>query len=131
MALRIPRQNIKVIRKGAPVWPDIGVPFNFTDDEIAQIEESSPDALENVKIREAQNILKAAKAAGMSVAHAIGDPKPQSSVESGEGDGQNADHGESGDTIGGEGEQHDVGDDGKPKPRRRKSSDNKDDLNDL
>ena len=58
MPLKIPAQSVKVFRKG-PVYPTIGVPFDFTDDEIAHITEVSPDALLTVNVKEARDIVAA------------------------------------------------------------------------
>lgn len=63
MTLRYVQQSIKVVRNGSDVRPPIGQPFDFTDDEIAQIEEASPDALSSVNIKEAEAIVAAVKGA--------------------------------------------------------------------
>lgn len=59
MPLKMPAQNIKVVRDGQPVWPEIGKPFDFTDDEISEIEEANPEALMPVNVREAREIVAA------------------------------------------------------------------------
>lgn len=47
MAIRIPVQTITVGRDGKNVIPTIGQPFDFTDEEIKQIEASNPAAVRN------------------------------------------------------------------------------------
>ena len=47
MAIRIPVQTITVGRDGKNIVPTIGQPFNFTDEEIKQIEASNPAAVRN------------------------------------------------------------------------------------
>jgi len=63
MPIRLVQQSVKVRRGTSSVRPPIGSPFDFTDDEIAQIEAASPDALSKVKITEARAIAAAADAA--------------------------------------------------------------------
>lgn len=63
MTLRYVQQTVVVMRKGNSTTPPIGAPFDFTDDEIAQIEEASPDALSPVNIKEAEAIVAAATGA--------------------------------------------------------------------
>jgi hypothetical protein len=45
MPLKIARESIVVRRNGVKMTAPIGKPFNFTDDEITQIEAASPNAL--------------------------------------------------------------------------------------
>lgn len=45
MPMRAPKQSVGVFRDGARVYPDIGKPFDFTDDEIADIMAANPDAI--------------------------------------------------------------------------------------
>ena len=59
MPLKIARESIKVSRDGAPVWVPTGKPFNFTDEEVEQIEAASPTALLAVNVREAEDIVAA------------------------------------------------------------------------
>lgn len=47
MAIRIPVQTITVGREGKNIVPTIGQPFDFTDEEIKQIETSNPAAVRN------------------------------------------------------------------------------------
>ena len=47
MAIRIPVQTITVGRDGKNIVPTIGQPFNFTAEEIEQIESSNPAAVRN------------------------------------------------------------------------------------
>ena len=47
MAIRIPVQTITVGRDGKNIIPTIGHPFDFTDEEIKQIEASNPTAVRN------------------------------------------------------------------------------------
>lgn len=42
---RTPLQSICVQRDGASVVPPIGIPFDFTADEVKQIEAMNPDAI--------------------------------------------------------------------------------------
>lgn len=46
MPKRIPAQVIVVVRKGARVEPKIGEPFDFTAEEIEQVERLNPDAFD-------------------------------------------------------------------------------------
>lgn len=48
MALRIPKVKIILSRKGVRVSPEIGKPFEFTAEEISDIQGSNPDALGKV-----------------------------------------------------------------------------------
>lgn len=43
--IRVPLQNITVSRDGKSVSLDIGKPFEFTAEEIEQIERANPDAI--------------------------------------------------------------------------------------
>lgn len=45
MPKRTPVQTVTVVREGKTVYPAIGKPFNFTEDEINQIEAANPDAI--------------------------------------------------------------------------------------
>lgn len=63
MPLMIPRQSVIVHREGARMEPEIGQPFNFTDEEIAQLARSSPDALHAPNSNEARALLEAEKKA--------------------------------------------------------------------
>lgn len=45
MPLRTPMQSVVVIRDKKRVTPEIGKPFEFTKEEVAEIEEMNPDAL--------------------------------------------------------------------------------------
>lgn len=45
MPKRTAVQTITVVRDGKTVTPTIGKPFNFTEDEIEQIEAMNPDAI--------------------------------------------------------------------------------------
>ena len=47
MVIRIPVQTITVGRDGKNIVPTIGQPFNFTAEEIEQIESSNPAAVRN------------------------------------------------------------------------------------
>ena len=42
---RVPQQSVVVVRKGEKVYPPIGKPFDFTQEEVEMIEASNPDAL--------------------------------------------------------------------------------------
>lgn len=42
---RVPQQSVVVLRKGEKVYPPIGKPFDFTQEEVDMIEASNPDAL--------------------------------------------------------------------------------------
>lgn len=44
-ALRTPLQSVVVFRNEKPVVPPIGQPFEFTAEEVAQIEASNPAAI--------------------------------------------------------------------------------------
>lgn len=48
MPLRTPMQSVIVMRDKKRVTPEIGTPFEFTADEVAEIEEMNPDALSTV-----------------------------------------------------------------------------------
>lgn len=64
---RVPLQSITVIRKNQAVVPDIGEPFDFTDEEVAQIEAMNPDALGTkavVDVAKAEKAEKASKGKG-------------------------------------------------------------------
>lgn len=43
--LRVPMQSVTVVRDGAAMTPTIGTPFEFTADEIEQIERMNPAAI--------------------------------------------------------------------------------------
>lgn len=43
--MRVPLQSIVVVRDGKQMSPPIGVPFEFTKDEIDQVMAMNPDAL--------------------------------------------------------------------------------------
>lgn len=45
MPIRIPKQTIRLVRDGENVTPDIGEPFDFTADELADINAVNPDAI--------------------------------------------------------------------------------------
>jgi hypothetical protein len=45
MPKRTPVQTVTVVREGKAMHPTIGKPFNFTEDEIEQIEATNPDAI--------------------------------------------------------------------------------------
>lgn len=59
MPMRAPKQSVRVIRDGKSVEPPIGEPFEFTDDEVADIMAANPDAISS----EAMVDLKASDAA--------------------------------------------------------------------
>jgi hypothetical protein len=42
---RVPTQSVLVIRDGQRVYPEIGKPFEFTADEVKQLERGAPEAL--------------------------------------------------------------------------------------
>lgn len=42
---RVPKQTVVVVRDGKSVTPPIGEPFEFTDEEVSQIESMNPDAI--------------------------------------------------------------------------------------
>ena len=44
---RTPIQTVVVMRDSQSVSPPIGTPFDFTDEEVAQIEAMNPDAISN------------------------------------------------------------------------------------
>ena len=44
---RTPIQTVVVLRDSKSVSPPIGTPFDFTDEEVAQIEAMNPDAISN------------------------------------------------------------------------------------
>lgn len=43
--IRVPMQSVVVVRDGKSTVPPIGQPFDFTAEEIAQIEKMNPDAI--------------------------------------------------------------------------------------
>lgn len=45
MPLRTPKQTIVVVRDKKSVTPPLGEPFEFTDEEVKQIEAMNPDAI--------------------------------------------------------------------------------------
>ncbi len=45
MPKRVPQQSVVVVRDKASVSPPLGLPFEFTQDEIDQINAANPDAL--------------------------------------------------------------------------------------
>lgn len=45
MPKRVPLQSVVVKRDGASTIPMIGQPFEFTEQEVAEIEATNPDAL--------------------------------------------------------------------------------------
>ena len=45
MATKIPLQSIVVVRAGKTVVPDVGVAFDFTDAELAELAERAPGAV--------------------------------------------------------------------------------------
>ena len=61
MAIRIPVQTITVGRDGKNIVPTIGQPFDFTDEEIKQIEASNPAAVRNPVV-EAEPVVEQAEA---------------------------------------------------------------------
>lgn len=48
MPIRVPLQSVVVLRNKQSVTPPLDKPFEFTDDEIAQIEAVNPAALSDV-----------------------------------------------------------------------------------
>ncbi len=62
MPVMIPVQSVKVDRNG-PVIPTIGEPFDFTDDEITELDVSAPEALTVPDVRAAERLLAAVQAA--------------------------------------------------------------------
>lgn len=60
---RVPLQSITVIRKSQAFVPPIGEPFDFTDDEVEQIEAMNPDALGTKAVVDVVKAEKAEKAA--------------------------------------------------------------------
>ncbi len=60
---RVPLQSITVIRKNQACVPPIGEPFDFTDEEVAQIETMNPDALGTMAVVDVAKAEKAEKAA--------------------------------------------------------------------
>lgn len=78
MPVMIPRQSIKVIRNKEGVIPVIGQPFEFTDDEIAEVEQASPDALESPDLGAAKKLIAAME----------GEPKPAEPAPKGKGKGK-------------------------------------------
>jgi hypothetical protein len=56
---RVPLQSITLIRDKKVLMPPIGEAFDFTDDEVAQIEKMNPDAIGEVA---SVNVAKAEKA---------------------------------------------------------------------
>lgn len=42
---RTPMQSVVVMRDGKSMSPPIGKPFDFTEDEVAQLEATNPDAI--------------------------------------------------------------------------------------
>ena len=54
MAIRIPVQTITVGRDGKNIVPTIGQPFNFTAEEIEQIESSNPAAVRNPVVEQVE-----------------------------------------------------------------------------
>lgn len=61
MVIRIPVQTITVGRDGKNIVPTIGQPFDFTDEEIKQIEASNPAAVRNPVV-EAEPVVEQAEA---------------------------------------------------------------------
>lgn len=62
---RVPLQSITLIRDKKVVNPTIGEAFDFTDDEVAQIEKMNPDAIgevASVNVAKAEKAEKASKA---------------------------------------------------------------------
>lgn len=45
MPIRIPTQSVIVQRNGSNYVPPVGKPFNFTADEVAEVNALAPDAL--------------------------------------------------------------------------------------
>lgn len=45
MPMRAPKQSVGVTRDGQRVYPDIGKPFDFTEQELADIMAANPDAI--------------------------------------------------------------------------------------
>lgn len=48
MPKRIPHQSIVLYRDGKQVRPDIGKPFDFTQDELDDIKATNPDAIRHI-----------------------------------------------------------------------------------
>lgn len=63
MPNRVPLQSVVVQRDGNNVVPPIGAVFEFTDQEVADIESANPDAL-SATIAVAADDVPAAKPAG-------------------------------------------------------------------
>lgn len=64
---RVPLQSITLIRDKKVFMPPIGEAFDFTDDEVAQIEKMNPDAIgevASVNVAKAEKAEKAAKGKG-------------------------------------------------------------------
>ena len=77
MPLKIAMQSIKVRRKGTDVWTPVGQPFDFTDDEISEIEQTSPDALAPVDVGAARALVAAADGEKADDEKAEGKPAPR------------------------------------------------------
>ncbi len=61
---RVPLQSITLIRDKKVLMPPIGEAFDFTDDEVAQIEKMNPDAIGEVASVNVAKTEKAAKGRG-------------------------------------------------------------------
>lgn len=64
---RVPLQSITLIRDKKVLNPPIGEAFDFTDDEVAQIEKMNPDAIgevASVNVAKAEKAEKASKGKG-------------------------------------------------------------------
>ncbi len=59
---RVPLQSITVVRDKKSFVPPIGEAFDFTDDEVAQIEAMNPDAIGEVASVNVAKVEKAEKA---------------------------------------------------------------------
>lgn len=64
MPIRIPTQTVIVQRNGANFAPKLGEPFNFTTDEVEEINTLAPDALRKPVNEEAKEVQQAPAAAG-------------------------------------------------------------------
>ena len=64
MPMRAPKQSVRVLRDGKTIEPPIGEPFEFTDEEVADIMAANPEAISTEAVVDLKASDGAAKSTG-------------------------------------------------------------------
>jgi hypothetical protein len=72
MPQRTPLQSVVVFRNKESMTPEIGKPFEFTDEEVEHIEQANPAALSDVIVTPVAEVDRKAKASKAKAAAAGG-----------------------------------------------------------